>query len=107
MAQAKTTLRDNGYVVLKATSYRKAQERQRLAEAHLRWEIERRESVERWGAEAHQDKRKAWDRTTFLYGECLRLGATHDDLRGPDGQIKTEPRPAIADVVTPIERGES
>ena len=81
-AEAKAVLTAAGYVVLKARSYRQAQERQRCAEALMQAEKEHRQDTERWARLICAEERKAWARTTYLYGVASRLGATAAELQG-------------------------
>lgn len=81
VAEAKAALEAAGYVVVKAKSYRQAQERQRVAEALRAAEQEHRESTERWvRTDLIPQKRHMTDRCAFLYGVARAHGATDKDL---------------------------
>jgi hypothetical protein len=75
-------LEAEGYVVLRAKSYRQAQERQRVAEALRQSAEEQVESTHRWAEVAFAEQRRLADRLTFVYGVARSLGATDEDLRG-------------------------
>ena len=72
-----------GYVILKARSYRQAQERQRVAEA-LRAYAQRHEADLRAWMERDVFPRERYmtDRCTFLYGVARAHGATVEELGG-------------------------
>lgn len=92
LAQAIATATAAGYVVIKAKSYRAAQERQRIAEA-LKEAAERQiASTERWARDCCQEERRIRDRLTFVYGVAQAFGATTGDLRG---NIAPEDQPAL------------
>ena len=75
-------LEAEGYVVLKAKSYRAAQERGRVDRA-LREAAEREvDRTEDWAREAFAEQRRLADRCTFLYGVAIAHGATLDELKG-------------------------
>ena len=76
------TLEAEGYVVLRAKSYRQAQERQRVAEALRRAAEERVEGTREWAMQAFAEQRRLSDRLTFVYGVARAHGATVDELRG-------------------------
>lgn len=80
--EALDVVRNAGYVVLKAKSYRQAQERQRVAEALLRAAEESRDRAYAWARDCCDQERYLRDRCTFLYGVAERRGATRDELRG-------------------------
>jgi hypothetical protein len=71
-----------GYVVLKAKSYRQAQERQRVAEAMRRAEEDAAESARAWARDCIAQERHLRDRLTFVYGVARAHGATVEDLDG-------------------------
>lgn len=77
----KSLLEAEGYVVVKAASYRRAQERQRIAEALLRSAEERIESVETWARNCLSAERAARDRCSALVGFAMEHGTTLDDLQ--------------------------
>jgi hypothetical protein len=83
IAEAREVLEASGHVVLKAKSYRQAQERQRVAEA-LRDAAERyRESTDRWvRADIIPENHRLRERCTFLYGAARAHGASAEELRG-------------------------
>jgi len=83
IAKAKNLLTQHGYVVLKAGSYRQAQERQRVAEA-LRKSAEEDAAHTRAWAETtlHNEIRDLMARCTFLYGAARARGSTVEDLAG-------------------------
>jgi hypothetical protein len=70
----------NGYVVLKETSYRRAQERQRIAQVIAEDERRRRESAEEWARGCLYDERRIAERLTFVYGVARAHGATVEEL---------------------------
>jgi hypothetical protein len=78
--EAKAVLEAAGYVVVKAKSYRDAQERQRRAQCMAEAEVDRRKSVEAWAHRCLDDERQMRDRVTFLYGVARAHGATDDEL---------------------------
>lgn len=71
-----------GYVTLREKSYKQAQERQRVAEARARWEVEAAEHARAWAREAFAEQRRLADRLTFVYGVAMAHGATVEELRG-------------------------
>ncbi|AGS82437.1 hypothetical protein SEA_YEET_137 [Mycobacterium phage Yeet] len=79
---ARELLEDNGYVVLRAKSYRQAQERQRVAEVYRRCEEEAAEHARAWARDCLAEQRRLADRCTFLYGAAIAAGATPEELRG-------------------------
>jgi hypothetical protein len=80
---AKALLKLNDYVVLKAKSYRQAQQRQAIAQAEAQWEREERESTERWAQTTlHNEIRDLMARCTFLYGVARARGASAEELQG-------------------------
>lgn len=83
IAEAREVLEASGFVVLKAKSYRAAQERQRVAEA-LRDAAERyQQSTDRWVRQSIiPENHRLRDRCAFLYGAARAHGATADELRG-------------------------
>ena len=74
-------LEAEGYVVLRAKSYRQAQERQRVAEALRKAAEERVESTQRWAEQAFAEQRRLSERCTFLYGAARARGASDSYLR--------------------------
>lgn len=83
-AKAKKALEADGYVVLRAKSYRAAQERQHIAQALLKSQEEHNEHTRAWAQEAFKEERRLVERCTYLYGLAARHGATDDELRGPE-----------------------
>lgn len=75
-------LEAEGYVVLRAKSYRQAQERQRVSDALRRAAEEQVESTRRWAETAFAEQRRLSDRLTFVYGVARSLGASVEDLAG-------------------------
>lgn len=80
--EAKATLEAAGYVVLKRESYRRAQERQRVAQALLESEKRNTEGVRDWAFRALDEQIRLSDRLTFVYGVARAHGATVDELSG-------------------------
>jgi len=77
---AKTILENAGFVVIKAKSYRAAQERQRIAEALLVAEVEHSKGTYAWANRCCDEERRLRDRLTFVYGVARALGASIEDL---------------------------
>ena len=71
-----------GYVTLKAKSYRAAQERQRIAEALMRYAEKDAKNNRAWAVNCLDDSRLVRDRLTFVYGVARAHGATIEDLTG-------------------------
>jgi hypothetical protein len=84
LADARTLLEANGYVMLKQKSYRQAQERQRVAECYRDREIEAAEHARAWARDCLAEQRRLGERCTFLYGAARAAGCSVDDLRGRD-----------------------
>lgn len=80
IADTKTTLELHGYTVQKTTSYRRAQERQRIAQNLAEWETERREHAERWARDCLAQERRYIDRLNHVYAVARAHGATDDEL---------------------------
>lgn len=78
----KELLRNLGYVVLKETSYRRAQERQRVAEVMRAYAEERVQDNREWAVTALNEQRRLSDRLTFVYGIARAHGATVEELSG-------------------------
>ena len=76
-------LEAEGYVVVKAKSYRAAQERQRIAEARMRDALDRVESIDAWAQSVCVEERRVRERLTFVYGVARAHGATVEELSGP------------------------
>jgi hypothetical protein len=72
-----------GYVLLKATSYRRAQERQRIAEARMRDAFDRVEHIDQWAQDGYAELQRLRERLTFVYGVARAHGATVEELSGP------------------------
>ncbi len=79
---AKAALEAAGYVVLRAKSYRQAQERQRVAECYREAAEQAAESARAWAREHLAEERRLADRLTFVYGVARAKGATAEELRG-------------------------
>ena len=79
-----------GYVVLKESSYRKAQERQRIAGAMADMEKDRRATAEAWARDCLYDERRIAERLTFVYGVARAHGASIEELAADP--ITREPR---------------
>ena len=80
--RAKSTLEALGYVVIKAKSYRAAQERLRVSEALRKSEKEYRLSTQAWGERVCDEERRVRDRVVFVYGVARAHGATVEELSG-------------------------
>lgn len=80
--QAKKLLQANDFVVLRARSHRQAQERQRVAEARVKFEEMEAEHARQWALECLARERHLADRCTFLYGAARAHGATIEELGG-------------------------
>lgn len=101
LEEALDVVRAAGYVVLKAKSYRQAQERQRVAEALRAAEAESAESARRWARECLEQERFLRERVTYLAALCMKLGATMDQLRGEDDDAQ---QASYLDFLKPIAR---
>jgi hypothetical protein len=99
--QALATVKAAGYVVLKEASYRRAQERQRLAQAQAEWETQQSEHIRAWASDCLDKERLLRDRATYLYGLAAKLGATGDQLRGEDEDAQ---KTSFLDTLRPIAR---
>lgn len=82
---AKRLLVAEGYVVVKAKSYQRAQERQRVAEALLRAAERRTAEVEAWARRSLDEERRLRDRMTEIVAFAMEHGASYDDLRRFNG----------------------
>lgn len=80
VAKAKAMLEQQGYVVLKAKSYRQAQERQRVAEILRQAEERNAERTRDWARDCLEKERTMRDRCEYLYGLAAAHGATRDEL---------------------------
>jgi len=80
--EALAVVRDAGYVVLRAKSYRQAQERQRVAEVLKQAAEEDAERTHAWAISHCDEERRLAARLTFVYGVARAHGATEDELRG-------------------------
>jgi len=83
VAEAKELLRAYGYVVVKGSSYRRAQEKQRTAETLLKAAEERIEDAYTWARNCLAEERRLVARITHVYAVALEHGATLEELRGP------------------------
>lgn len=90
--QALETVKAAGYVVLKAKSYRQAQERQRCAEVRAQCEAEAAEHARLWARDAFTEQRRLADRLTFVYGVARAKGATDLELVGLGTELPDEVR---------------
>ncbi len=91
ITDARNILEAHGFVVLREKSYRRAQERQRMAEVMRANAVERAESQDKWWREHILPELFEYrDRVTFLYGAARAAGCTVEDLRGPDGRVLAE-----------------
>ncbi len=79
---AKRLLEAQGFVVLRAKSYRQAEERRRIAENRVYWEEAAAEHARTWARDCLAEERHLADRCTHLYGLAARHGATDEELRG-------------------------
>lgn len=75
-------VRAAGYVVIKQESYRRAQERQRIAEALLAHAEDDKEGAYVWARNCCDEERRIRDRLTFVYGVARAHGATVEELGG-------------------------
>lgn len=80
LAKMKAKLEASGYVVLKAASYRRAQDRQHTAEALLASQERENEHTRQWAHRAFDEQRRLSDRCTYLYGLAASLGASDEQL---------------------------
>jgi hypothetical protein len=84
IAIAKQILEVSGHVVLKAKSYRQAQERQRIAEIMAADARERERANDAWWRESILPELFSYrDRVTFLYGAARAAGCTVEELSTP------------------------
>ncbi len=90
IAEARKLLEANGFVVLRAKSYRQAQERQRVAECYRDAEIRAAEQARTWARDCLKEERRLAERCTFLYGAAMAAGCTEAELRGPDSRVLDE-----------------
>jgi hypothetical protein len=82
LATARGILERAGYIVLKAKSYRAAQERQRIAECLKRAAEEDAAGCRVWAVDCRKEERRLADRLTFVYGVAMAHGATVEELSG-------------------------
>lgn len=82
-------VRSAGYVAIKEPSHRRAQERQRIAEAmRASAEQQQQASTERWAREdLIPENRRLSARLTHVYGVAKAKGATDAELRGDGDSI--------------------
>lgn len=79
---AKQILTASGHVVLKASSYAKAQERQRIADVMCEDARKRERLSDKWWRESILPELFSYrDRVTFLYGAARAAGCTVEKLR--------------------------
>lgn len=82
--RVKAELAAMGYVVLKEASYRKAQERQRIAQVRMESAIEDRQHQRDWlDRDVFPWQRHLTNRVDHLAGLARALGATAGDFVGP------------------------
>lgn len=79
---AKTYLKDHGYVALREKSYKAAQRRQEQAQSDLLWVERQLASEHAWALDGHNEAQRLRDRLTFVYGVAKAKGATDEELRG-------------------------
>jgi hypothetical protein len=77
---ARALCEEHGYVVVKAKSYRAAQERQRIAEARMRDAMDRVEHIDDWAQGLAREGNRLRERVTFVYGVARAHGATVEEL---------------------------
>lgn len=75
----------NGYAVVKAPSHRRAQERQRIAEARAEYAAQDADKTRAWAVDCLTEERRLRDRLTFVYGVARARGATIEELNGETG----------------------
>lgn len=80
--EAKRVLEANDYVVLKIISYRRAQERQRIAQVRMEDAFKRVEHIDKWAQAGYDELRRLRDRLTFVYGVARAHGASVEELSG-------------------------
>lgn len=80
--QAKKLLEASGYVVLRAKSYRQAEERRRIAQMSVYWAERDSEHARTWARDCLAEERRLADRCTYLYGLAARHGASDEELLG-------------------------
>lgn len=90
-----------GYVAVRAKSYQRAQERQRVAEALLAAEVSHQASTERWARDCLTEERRLGARLTYVYGVAIAHGATHEEL----AQDRTPPPTLLANDPDPRPEG--
>lgn len=83
ITDARNVLESHGFVVLREKSYRRAQERQRMAEALRADAVDRAASQDAWWREHILPELFTYrDRVTFLYGAARAAGCTVEELSG-------------------------
>lgn len=82
--ESKAALVREGYVVVKAQTYRRVQERARIAEAQRDWEIEAARHARQWAEQAFREQTRLSDRLSFVYGEARAAGCTVEQLQGSE-----------------------
>jgi hypothetical protein len=86
VAQADRMLDDllaDGWVILRAESVRRAQERQRIAEARLDCAERDRENAYVWARACRDEERHLRERLNHVYGVARAHGVTIDELKTP------------------------
>lgn len=87
------TVRAAGYVAIKATSYRNAQERQRIAQVQRQCAEEDAERARNWARDCLERERETRDRVTEIWTLAQAHGATIDDLRELNRKTSQEETP--------------
>ena len=64
-------------------TYVRLRERCRVAEAQRDSAEAYAERTREWAREGFAESRRLAERCSFLYGEAMKRGATHEDLRQP------------------------
>lgn len=83
IAAAKALLEAEGYVVLKAKSYRQAQQRHAIHEREVYWAERAANHAREWARDCLGQERRSAERCTYLYVLAASHGATEAELRGP------------------------
>lgn len=79
---ALAVVRAAGYVAIRAKSYQRAQERQRVAAALRRAAEEDKERMQEWVDGRIEEDIRLRNRLTFVYGVARAHGATAEELAG-------------------------
>lgn len=70
-------------VIVTARTYRKLQERVRVAEQLLASEVDHAANTREWALAAFAEQRRLSDRLVLVYGEARAAGCTAEQLAGP------------------------